>query len=79
VHIFAECKTNISVVLTVTSGLDSHMMSKLESHGTQRMNLVEVATPCFGRLLSCVLIMGLLSHDLKGVATPSYYLRLLPW
>jgi len=48
VHTSAECKTDISAVLTVTSGPDSHMMSKLESHGTWRRNLVEVATSCFG-------------------------------
>ena len=46
--IYAECKTDISAVLTVTSGPDPHMMSKLESHGTWRRNLVEVATSCFG-------------------------------
>ena len=34
VHTSAECKTDISAVLTVTSGPDSHMMSKLESHET---------------------------------------------
>jgi len=34
VHTSVDCKTNISVVLTVMSGPDSHMMSKLESHDT---------------------------------------------
>ena len=49
-HTSAECKTNISVVLTVTSGLDYHMMSKLDSHDTWRWNMFEVATSCFGRM-----------------------------
>jgi len=48
VHTSIECKTDISAVLTVTSGPDSHTMSKLESHVTWRQNLVEVDTSCFG-------------------------------
>jgi len=47
-HTSVECKTNISAVLTVTSGPDSHMLSKLDSHDTWRWNLFEVATSCFG-------------------------------
>jgi len=50
VHTSAECQTDISVVLTVTSGPDSHMMSKLDSPGTLEMELGEVATSCFGRI-----------------------------
>jgi len=51
VHTSAECKTDISVVLTVTSSSDSHMMSKLESLDTRRWNSFEVATSCFGAIL----------------------------
>ena len=47
-HTSAECKTDISAVLTVTSGPDPHLMSKLDSLDTWRRNLVEVATSCFG-------------------------------
>jgi hypothetical protein len=54
VHTSVECKTNISVVLTVTSCPDPHMMSKLESHELWTRNLVEVATLCFGGVaISC--------------------------
>jgi len=81
VHTFAECKTDISAVLTVTSGPDSHMMSKLESHGTWRRNLVVVDTSCFGGMaIPCwqncypVFLIGI---NLNGVASPSYYLRYL--
>ena len=41
-HTSAECKTDISAVLTVTSGLDSHMMSKLDSLDTWRWNLTRL-------------------------------------
>ena len=47
-HTSAECKTDISAVLTVTSGPDPHLMSKLDSLGTLEMELGEVATSCFG-------------------------------
>ena len=47
-HTSVERKTDISAVLTVTSGPDSHMMNKLDSHDTWRWNLFEVATSCFG-------------------------------
>ena len=43
-HTFAECKTDISTMITVTSGPDSHMMSKLDSPNTWRWNLFEVST-----------------------------------
>ena len=49
-HTSVECKTDISAVLMVTSGPDSHMMSKLDSLGTLEMELGEVATLCFGEM-----------------------------
>jgi len=67
VHTSAECKTDISAVLTVTSGPDSHMMSKLESHGTWRRNLVEVATLFLAGLLSCVLNWDCYPTTLMGL------------
>jgi len=42
VHTSVECKTDILTVLTVTSGPDSHMMSKLDSHDTWRWNLLRL-------------------------------------
>jgi len=48
VHTSTECKTDISVVLTIRSGPDSHMMRKSDSLDTWRWNLFEVATSCFG-------------------------------
>ena len=47
-HTSAECKTDISAVLTVTSGPDPHLMSKLDSLVTWRWTLARLLPRDFG-------------------------------
>ena len=54
VHTSAECKTDISAVLTVTSGPDSHVMSKLDSLDTWRWNLTRLIPHVLAEWLFCV-------------------------
>ena len=52
----AECKTDISVVLTVTSGLDSHMIIELEDD-FKSMFLLMVITVVYFIYLICGLMV----------------------
>jgi hypothetical protein len=61
VHTSAECKTGISTVLTITSGLDPHTMRNWTHVDFGDGNMVEVATSCSGEMaIPCSL--GLLPH-----------------
>jgi len=51
-----ECKTDISVVLTVTSGLDSHMIIELEDD-FKSMFLLMVITVVYFIYLICGLMV----------------------
>jgi hypothetical protein len=63
-HLY-RVKTDISAVLMDTSGLDSHTMSKLDSHGYLEMDSWQGCYLMFGRMaIPCYL--GLLPHVTNG-------------